>query len=200
MAKKFYISDTHFDHFNIIRLAKRPFKTLDEMNETMVKNWNSVVTDADHVYVLGDFAWHNAGTWFHQLKGFKHLIEGNHDMADTLKLPWTSRSFYKEVTDEGDKPASEGGIRKVVLFHYPITDWNLKFYGSVHLFGHVHNRPQNITGPAFDVGAEAMNYTPRTLKEILLLRYGNIDTNTDRAEVVEALQDSWSKMPKIAHP
>lgn len=42
-GKVFLISDTHFDHENIIKYCSRPFKSKDEMNKTIIDNWNSVV-------------------------------------------------------------------------------------------------------------------------------------------------------------
>ena len=58
MEPKIYItSDTFFGRRNIIEIANRPFKDLDEMHAVMVNNWNSVVTDNDIVYHLGNFAW-----------------------------------------------------------------------------------------------------------------------------------------------
>lgn len=55
MSKTYYISDLHLGHENVIRFDNRPFDSVEEMNETLVNNWNSVVTNADHVYHLGDF-------------------------------------------------------------------------------------------------------------------------------------------------
>lgn len=52
---KYYISDLHFDHTNVIKFDNRPFKDVEEMNNTLINNWNSVVKKSDIVYVLGDF-------------------------------------------------------------------------------------------------------------------------------------------------
>ena len=53
----FFTGDTHFAHRRIIELAKRPFTTVEEMDEVMIKRWNAVVTANDVVYHLGDLAW-----------------------------------------------------------------------------------------------------------------------------------------------
>ena len=55
--KTFVISDLHLGHKNIIKLCDRPFKSLEEMDNVIINNWNKVVTDEDIVYVLGDFAY-----------------------------------------------------------------------------------------------------------------------------------------------
>lgn len=54
--KVFFTSDTHFNHKNIITFCKRPFETVEEMNEALVSNWNSVVPEDGTVFHCGDFA------------------------------------------------------------------------------------------------------------------------------------------------
>ena len=60
----FFTSDTHFGHANIIRYCKRPFDSVNEMNDTMVARWNASVKPTDTIFHLGDFA---LGHWeFHE--------------------------------------------------------------------------------------------------------------------------------------
>lgn len=152
----FYISDTHFDHENIIRLAHRPFASLDEMNAEMIKRWNAVVTADDTVYHLGDFAWRRRSYWAEQLNGQIVYLRGNHDnKAD---------KDYAEIED---------GQWKLVLFHYPIVSWNGWYHGRFHFYGHVHGSPLDYMpldwrARAFDVGVECLDYTPRTATEIIM--------------------------------
>lgn len=66
----FFTSDTHFGHANIINLCNRPFKDVNHMNNMLVENWNSVVSDDDTVFHLGDFALGGSAVW--QLFGHVH--------------------------------------------------------------------------------------------------------------------------------
>lgn len=51
---KYYISDLHLFHENAIEFDHRPFTSLQEMHDTILKNWNERVTNGDMVYILGD--------------------------------------------------------------------------------------------------------------------------------------------------
>jgi calcineurin-like phosphoesterase family protein len=162
MMTDFYISDTHFDHINIIRLCNRPFQSVDEMNAEMVRRWNEVVSDNDTVYHLGDFAWRDktADYWQQQLRGQIIFLRGNHAAGPEK----TSQLYYLERTD---------GPYNLVLCHYPIVSWNGMYRGSFHFYGHVHGSPHaymplDWRARAFDVGVECLNYTPRTADDIIM--------------------------------
>lgn len=80
---KYYISDLHLFHENAIAFDPRPFASLQEMHDTILKNWNDRVTNGDMVYILGDVSMRGKKeeliAFVAQLKGRKVLIKGNHD-------------------------------------------------------------------------------------------------------------------------
>ncbi|RYD67156.1 MAG: hypothetical protein EOP83_03365, partial [Verrucomicrobiaceae bacterium] len=84
----FYTSDTHFDHLNIIRYAKRPFNGIEEMNRILIERWNAVVGPDDDVWHGGDFAMGNQQDAIRRivprLNGRIHLIFGNHDKRSVI--------------------------------------------------------------------------------------------------------------------
>ena len=76
----FFTSDTHFDDEHAIPYFYRPFKSVDEMNAVMVETWNSLVTDDDTVYHLGDFtldAIDHFRKWASQLHGSIKILPGS---------------------------------------------------------------------------------------------------------------------------
>lgn len=172
----YYTSDLHFGHANIIKFCDRPWKQVDEMDKALIENWNNRVTDADHIYHLGDFSM-NKGRFIklvEQLNGQKHFIIGNHDPKGIqhelrkLKNVFVHDSIHT-VKDEG---------RKVVLCHYPIFEWNGYYHGTVHFHGHTHGSiGDNFKSNAFDVGTDCHDYEPKTYDEIVGDRFVNVRFN-----------------------
>lgn len=167
----FYTSDLHIGHANILRYCNRPFQTVDEMNETLVENWNQKVCCSDTVYVLGDLFFRNrlpAVNYLESMKGRKHLIIGNHDMGwmkrtDLLKY-FESVSMMAEITDSG---------RKITLCHYPLLAWNRCGKGAYHIYGHVHNQMDYGYGPilaampnAFNACVDVNGFEPVSFEEL----------------------------------
>jgi calcineurin-like phosphoesterase family protein len=106
------------------------------MDNAMIKEWNDIVEQDDLVYILGDVAFCNAQKAteiMHRLNGTKILVEGNHDRK-ALNDP-SFRSCFKEVHKYLD--INYDG-NKVVMFHYPIVEWDQMHRGSVHFHGHLH--------------------------------------------------------------
>ena len=167
MSKKFYISDTHFGHANIIDHADRPFKSVEKMDATMIRKWNKVVGKNDLVYHLGDFAWNNIEDYRSRLNGHIILIRGNHDKAINKKQ---ERELFSAVYDY--KLILDHDYR-LILFHYPIMSWDGMLRGRIHLHGHIHDRNYDIElpngGQRINISVEQpiINYTPRTIEKIL---------------------------------
>ena len=92
-SKVYFTSDTHFYHSNIIGFCKRPFKNVEDMNETLIENWNRVVSQDDIVFHLGDFCMGGSHEWtkiLNRLNGKIYLTLGNHD----LKVGSINSIFY----------------------------------------------------------------------------------------------------------
>lgn len=165
----FYIADCHFGHDNIIRFCDRPFKNADQMDQAMIQNWNSSVTDQDTVFILGDmfFRSKNEEEIVSQLKGKKRLIVGNHDQdwMGKFKLDHYFESIdnFLEIKDEG---------RHITLCHYPLLSWN-HFTDGYLIYGHIHNQTWLDFWPyilardnMYNAGAEINDYRPVTFDQL----------------------------------
>lgn len=179
----YFISDPHFGHKNCLAFDNRPFATIEEHDEYLIKSWNEAVGVDDDVYIIGDISWYNSTKTieiFSKLNGRLHLIKGNHDTT-VLKNP-ELRNLFVEITDYKelfvDKDTS------IVLCHYPIPCFKNHYYGWYHLYGHVHtsfewNMMENTKRlmtelydkqcKMYNVGAMMpyIGYTPRTLEQII---------------------------------
>ena len=166
-----FTSDTHYFHDNVIKYCDRPFSSTEEMNETMIQNWNSVVKDSDVVYHLGDFSIDSHGkeknlkkekdirVVYNRLHGKKILIYGNHDVVflDLYRDLFIEVLPYKEIRIDN---------KIWVLFHYPIEEWNGSHGGKgYHLHGHTHSKSTFKHG-RFDVGVDSNKFLPINLEEI----------------------------------
>lgn len=150
-------ADLHFDHENIMKFCpenRGRFKDVDHMNEFMVNEWNNAVCPEDTVYILGDVSFGKttkAIQILQRMNGSKILIKGNHDHKTLKSLEFfqcfESVHDYLEIRYEG---------HNIVLFHYPIIEWNRMHRGSIHFFGHVHGDKTGLEPyRARDVGYDA---------------------------------------------
>ena len=125
MPKLWFIADTHWGHGSIIRFCYRPFQSLFEMDDALIKNWNAVVGPNDLVYHLGDVAFQKPDRYLNNLNGEMFLIAGNHDKGKVMKHPrWRKVVPYMELT------LQEHGKQKIVLSHYAFETWNKAHWGA----------------------------------------------------------------------
>lgn len=155
----FFTSDLHFFHEGSIGHCQRPFRNVSEMNEGLIRNWNSVVPQNGNVFVLGDM-FYKKGSFqecqriMERLKGRKWLVAGNHDLFtrdEYLQLGFQDARDYLELSF---------GWRRVVLSHYPLLEWNGFYRGAWHLHGHLHGKGSHFSFRVLDVGVDANNYIP----------------------------------------
>ncbi len=169
----YYTADTHFCYAPILR--DRPFQSVEQMDEALIRNWNSTVSADDTVYVAGDIGYnggHVPCRILARLQGKKHLIRGNHDTA-FRDAPLLFR-YFETVTDFYE--IDDGGSH-VLLSHYPM----LYDKGGYMVYGHLHNsgafhdilkRLPRLLNAGTDVNA----YRPVTLRQLIENNRGLRDT------------------------
>jgi calcineurin-like phosphoesterase family protein len=160
-----FTADTHFGHSNIIKYCSRPFGSVEEMDETLIENWNKKVNQrGDTVYHLGDFAKaHKAEDvrrYRERLNGKIILIEGTHDNFDNRsECGFTSISPLLTIKHDGVS---------ITLCHYALRVWHKSYFGSWHCFGHSHGRLEPM-GKSWDVGVDNNAFSPISFDELSLI-------------------------------
>ena len=171
MGRNLFIADLHIGSQRIIDLCHRPFRDVDEQDEAFARNWRQAVNGGDTVYILGDLAEGDPQRALRLLKhlpGKKALVLGNHDDESSILAYRKSRLFdrickYAKTSEAG---------KEIILFHYPIMDWEDRQFGSVLVYGHIHNkdlpeiRDYYKDKPCYNCGADVIGFTPRTLEEL----------------------------------
>lgn len=177
MPNLWFISDTHFNHTNILNFTRpngeqmRPFASVQEMNEVMIENWNRVVRPSDHIYHLGDVSmmrpkYEVVSNILKRLNGHKRLVRGNHDIYKT-----------KEYIEAGFEEIY--GVRVIdnmIFTHIPIHPYSLGGF-SANVHGHIHNNVEQMDPvmkidkqqkvrwvPYINLSVEVINYTPVDLE------------------------------------
>lgn len=177
----FFSADLHISHGSILFLGKgRPFKSVQEMNETIINNWNSKICPNDTVYYLGDLYLDGkaktAGKYreiYDSLNGKIHFILGNHDCENAINEAgcFESVSNYKELKVSKKK--------LIVMMHYPLYSWkwsSKNFSSAIH--GHTHNDLNLWPKRILDVGVDAWNYYPVSIDEY----YEKLEKDKRKAE------------------
>lgn len=163
--KAYFSSDYHLGHKNVIKYDNRPFKTVYEMDEAIIKNHNNTVRDEDQFYFLGDFSFDRRRTeeYLRRLQGEKFFIKGNHDNSDIIKL------YEKYGTYLGNLSEVSVFGQRIVLCHYAMRVWNKSHRGVWHLYGHSHHSlPDDPHALSMDVGinGKGFQYKPRSFEQI----------------------------------
>ena len=170
MSNVRFIADLHFGHTSMA--IKRGFSTVEEHDEYIIKQWNSVVHKRDTTYILGDITMETSKPYhlLARLNGVKHVVLGNHDMP-------------KDVEELSKYVVKISGMIKykgMFLTHCPIHPMELDHRVNKNIHGHIHeNRVMIWNQSGFEfvsdnryigVSCEQINFTPKTLEELGITR------------------------------
>lgn len=166
MTKTWVCADPHFGHEGMVRFTRddssklRPFDTVQEMDEALVNNWNSVVSDADRVYLLGDVVINRrALSTLYRLKGRKVLVKGNHDI-------FRIEDYLPHFDDIRAYVVQKFQDKRIIMSHVPIHPDSLWTDIGINIHGHLHAR--KLDDPRYIcVSMEHINYTPVEVQELL---------------------------------
>lgn len=198
MSKTWYTSDWHLGHSNILvyessrieYLGLSSSPTVEEMNEGLVRLWNSQVEPDDEVYVIGDMCMGKVNEtieYVGRLNGTKHLILGNHDRPHPgttrnaeKRAEWERRyaEFFASQSIDGAWKFDDVYCR---VSHFPyggvdhtegerynsdmISQYTPVDNGRPLVHGHVHGLYQT-RGPMFNVGIDAWGGKMATPEQI----------------------------------
>lgn len=167
MSNIFLCSDHHLGHKAIITFLDaegkrfRLFDSIEEHDEYIIKQHNSVVSAKDRVYMLGDVTFSKEGLRLvGRMNGRKVLIKGNHDK---LKL-----NDYLPYFDDIRGCHQFDGF---FLGHVPIHIDSLGRWGHM-IHGHLHTNRVRLPDGSIDeryisVCMEQLDdYIPRSLEDI----------------------------------
>ena len=165
----YYIADTHFDHENIISMCRRPFRTVEEMNEALISAWNRRVSGNDTVYILGDLLFRSSDpeAILRRLRGRKRLIIGNHDSSWLCRVD--PERYFVSVDD---MLVTTDGEHQLTLCHYPLLSWKHQ-QRSYMIHGHLHANTDRDFFPLIadrprllNAGVDINGMQPVTLAEL----------------------------------
>lgn len=173
--KIFFTSDLHFGHNREFIYKERGFDSIDDMNEAIIKNWNSVVSECDDVYVLGDLML--GGPEYHvkgielikRLNGRIHVIAGNHDTDRRIELYKTLPNVVSVLQAERIK---WNGYH-FWLSHFPANTSNLEKETlkqvTINISGHTHSKSKFYKDIPYiyNAAVDAHNCTPVSVEEVI---------------------------------
>jgi calcineurin-like phosphoesterase family protein len=164
-----FIADLHLGHK--FAAETRGFDSVEAHDEHVISQWNSVVSNRDTTYILGDVTMEKADSYalLDRLNGVKRVVLGNHD------LPKHVPALLKHVQFVSGMEKYKG----IFLTHCPIHPMELEHRVSRNIHGHIHEAyvtyPVTLFGiKIFDrvhrryhcVSCEHVDFIPRTLKEL----------------------------------
>lgn len=179
-------ADLHLGHTNIIKYSRRPFEDVNEMNEIIVRDWNTIVQPDDVVWILGDLCLGRIEESLEvasRLAGQKILVPGNHDRMWPFAKQGTKEEFWRKKYLEAGFVATIGLIMTMWIADRDVIVSHLPYQGDSHdedrwlkarpvdnglwnIHGHIHNNGWRVHGRMLNVGLDAWGGRLVTLEEV----------------------------------
>ena len=173
-----FTSDLHLGHSNVLAYCNRPWSMINEMDDGLIANINSLVKPGDTVYHLGDFCLTKRvdviDDWLCRLNGEWRMIIGNHDQwvkrydrlsdAAKSKIKWIEHYAKRTFMVDGKK-------HQIIMSHFPMLFWENSHHGSIMLHGHSHGGAQEYNKDVrrMDVGVDCHNWHPVLLENVITM-------------------------------
>ncbi|MCL2159116.1 MAG: metallophosphoesterase [Oscillospiraceae bacterium] len=173
----FFTADLHLGHENIIKYNDRPFKTIGEMDNMLIANWNATVGYNDTVYILGDLFFGGGRSsqehiqLIERFNGKKYLTLGNHDKVWMKHIDVSS--YFEEVALMMEIAYDKKHI--LTLCHYPMMSWKDDRDDTGYMIhGHIHKKTKEEYFPLIrsnpnilNAGVDINGFKPVTFDELI---------------------------------
>ena len=168
-----FIADPHLGHINMAK--HRGFSSVEEHDEYIVNQWNSVVKKRDLTYILGDVTMESSKQYhiLDRMMGRKIVVGGNHDKPN----------HTKELLKHVESIVGMVQYKGIFLTHCPVHPREMEYRIKHNIHGHIHeNRIEHrvrlfgftlfaVPDKRYHcVSCEHVNYTPVTLTELGITR------------------------------
>lgn len=169
----FFIADEHYGHANVIGFNDRPFADVEEMDEALIANHNSIVRKGDRVIHAGDTCWYkryydknpnnkDVASYINRLNGTHVFLKGSHDY-------WMPKNKSVQIWEK----MIDGHY--LVVCHYAMHTWARSHFNSWHLYAHSH-KDLKLSGKRHCISVENTNFFPLSfdqVKEIMIDKSDN---------------------------
>ena len=173
--KLFFTSDPHYGHENILKYCHRPFSSIEEHDEELIRLWNETVPEDGIVFILGDIGFCSETylkTILNRLNGKIYWIIGNHDWR---RITPGIMNRFECITQQMVITVDN---KLIYLNHFPFLCYPDSDRHPVYqFFGHVHSGPLSgssdisrlvhLNKRQYDVGVDNNGYKPISFQDIM---------------------------------
>lgn len=179
----YFTANLSFGSERVMEKYRSQFEAVEEMDEALISNWNSVIGQRDEVIIAGDFSEYSGYRTLSILKrlnGVKHLVTGNRD-SFVKDGYFQSKCVFKTIGMVLNTRCDELH-RWFYVSHYPMLSWTGFDTGTIHIHGHLRTHGVGGEGKealtdfeqgviylkrAYDVGADAHKLRPVSAEQVI---------------------------------